>query len=624
MALGTTAYAFVAGLSAALGLLFCVMGGRRGWRISTELTVGVLALLAAGQTLSTLALHSAESAADYEAILNGPFSYLGIGGLAALAWTVGVEEDLWFPRVPLALTGAGMIAVGLNALTPGALIADEITGLRRVSLFGESFVVHEPAPASLGPVLLGLLLALTAYIGAAIVVRHKRRKRMVDPLSLGIVTAWIVNLYDVLVDNGTVGTSYLAPFGLVALVSGLSVQHAAKVTRTERILSDQSSRLENIVASRTAALNAAHDDIVAQLRIQNRSALRLARLSEVFLALSRISSPDDDIEGSVTDAIGRVARLLNAAEARLTWQDVDLGAGSAVISLEWTKPGGAGSDCGDDYATVDRALRQADRTFGQLTIRGSDTEPFSDEDRRLVDLTADYLASVLVRLELESTKVSSAIEDERHRIARELHDSLSQRLYAAAFHADAISQSVTTDPDVAIDGARSIRQLVLATLAEIRTLLYELQPEALDGLSLGVLVTQLCNSVNEIYLRPIEPAIAQSGPRIPTAPKLALYRIVQESLSNALRHAKAASVDVTVDIDLDRAIVEVVDDGIGFNIDGVRAGHGLRNMRARAAQAGIGLRITSLPGSGTAVAATWLRPASLLDLTLSPSLEAAG
>ncbi len=191
MAFGTMAYGMLAGLSASVAFLFLVMGLWRGWRVSAELTIGLAALAASGQILATLALHTADTTADYEAILHGPFTYLGIATLVAITWTVGVTEDLWFPRLPLAITGFGMIAIALNALTPGALIADDVTGLRQVRLFGEAFVVHTPAHASLGLVLLALLVSITGYIGAAMMARWRTGKRLADPLSLGIAVAWL-------------------------------------------------------------------------------------------------------------------------------------------------------------------------------------------------------------------------------------------------------------------------------------------------------------------------------------------------------------------------------------------------------------------------------------------------
>ncbi|MFW2382896.1 MAG: sensor histidine kinase [Acidimicrobiales bacterium] len=622
MAWGTAAYGILAGLSAGVGFLFVVMGLRRGLRWSPELALGVLAFAAAGATLATLALHSSESTQEYQDILHGPFSYIGISTLIAISWTVGVTERLWYPRIPVALTGIAMIAISLDALSSGALIADEVSGFRTVHLFGEAFVVHTPSHSSLQPVLIALLGSISAYFVAAFVARRQSARPVVDPLSIGIAIAWLMTLYDLLVDEGIVGTSYLQPFGLVAFVCGLAIQHSSAVIETERRLIRQSATLENIVASRTAALRAAHEDLLSQLSVQNRSALRLAKLSEMFLSLSTVSSADDDVDDVLAEAIGCLAGLLDASDGVLTWHPAGAEQG-AIMRVDWAEPH-AGVSVPSAGESIDRTLNLGGQSFGRLTIRRRGSEGFSAEHRRLVDLTADFLASVLLRFELESSHVSTAVNRERHRIARELHDSLSQRLYAAAFNADAISQSAASEPQIAIDGAAQIRQLVLSTLSEIRTLLYELQPEVLNERILTDLVAQLSTSVAEIYQRPIELVVAHSGPSIPTEQKLALYRIVQESLGNALRHAEATNIKVTVDVDLERARVEVGDDGRGFVVDEVRTGHGLRNIRDRAAEAGIELSVISSPDSGTSVSATWSRQRSnILDLTVTPSLETA-
>ncbi len=624
MPLGAVAYGLIAGLSLGIGFLFTVMGLRRGRLLSTELCLGILAFGGAGQTLATLALHSAQTSADYEAILHGPFTYFAVVSLAAIAWTVGVKTGVWSPRVPLALTGMGLIAVAVDELSSGALIVDDVTGLREVHLLGETFVVHEPGTSSLQWMVVALLLATTAYIGLALLVRWRRAKQTVDPLLVGIAIFWIISLYDVLVDNGLVDTTYLAPFAIVVLVGGLAIEYGGAVIATERRLIRQSATLETVVTSRTAALHAAHDDLVTQLHLQNTSALRLAKLSEMFLTLSSVSSADDDLDDVLAEAVGRLAELLDASDAVLTWRLAGLEDG-AVTSVDWVAPNGAATMHDGQCERIDRTLQGGGHAFGRLTIRRKGADSFSAEHHRLVDLTADFLGSVLLRLELESTHVSSAVDHERHRIARELHDSLSQRLYAAAFNADAITQSASADPDFAIMGAAKIRVLVLSTLAEIRTLLYELQPEVLSDLSLDDLVAQLCTSVAEIYQQPIELTVAHGGSSIPTEPKLALYRIVQESLGNALRHSHAANICVAVDVDSDRASVDVVDDGIGFDSDEVRTGHGLRNIGERAAEAGIGLNVVSVPGVGTTISASWPRERSdIVDLTVTPSLEVAG
>jgi signal transduction histidine kinase len=623
MNMGTAAYGIIAGLSTGIGVFFLALSVRRGRMLSVELLVGLLSLAAAAQTMATLGLHTSTGTEEYTAILHGPFSYLGLTVLVIVVWTVGLRTGLWYPRVPLALTGLAMIAAALNALTPGSLIVDDVTNLREVHLFGEAFVVHSAGPSSLAPLLLGFLAAITAYVAIALLSRRRGGGGTVDMLMVGVAVAWAVNLYDVLVDAAVVDTTYLAPFGLVALVAFLAVETADIIVTTERQLTNQSTQLEDVVATRTAALHAAHDDLVNQLDIQNKSALRLARLSQLFLVLNRVNV-HDDVEEVFTDALGRLGELVDAADARLTWQlSRSVDDAGAVKRVLWNRPGVEPTTT-EERAVIDRSLRSGAVDVGHLVVTGGGRR-FSDEQRRLVDLTAQYFGGLLLRLQLESSRVDSAIDDERHRIARELHDSLSQRLYAAAFNAEVVSLSARSDPDSTAREATKIRALVLSTLAEMRTLLFELQPEVLTNRRLIDLIAQLCTSVTEIYQQPVDLVVVNDEGGVPTKPKLALYRIAQEAVGNALRHSEASQIGVTVDVGVDRVSVEVVDDGAGFDPDDDLAGHGLRNMRERATEVGAGLTVISSPGAGTTARVIWRRRRdSTIDLTDEPSMESAG
>jgi signal transduction histidine kinase len=237
-----------------------------------------------------------------------------------------------------------------------------------------------------------------------------------------------------------------------------------------------------------------------------------------------------------------------------------------------------------------------------------------------VELMAEYLGSFVQRLDLETRLVDSAIDHERERIARDLHDSLSQTLYAAAFNAEALSLAVTTDSDLAAESAVKIRVMVLSALAEIRTLLFELQP-AETGLA--ELIKTLCTSLEEIYGTRIQLSVVGDGPAVPPRPKLAIYRIGQEALNNVFRHSGADDIHVTIGVDEHGARIIVSDDGVGFEVDTISTGHGLRNIRERAGEVGASIDITSSTASGTTLSATWLRAPTepTLDLTLIPGME---
>ena len=165
----------------------------------------------------------------------------------------------------------------------------------------------------------------------------------------------------------------------------------------------------------------------------------------------------------------------------------------------------------------------------------------------------------------------------------------------------------------------------MSSIAEMRTLIFELQPETFELTSLTGLIEQLCESMGEIYGYGIA-CQSSPGPLVPPEPKLALYRITQEALANSLRHAEAQNISVSIEICDEAVSLAVTDDGIGFDLNDLTAGNGLRNLTARATQIGATMEITSAPGAGTSISAAWLRHqpvGSSIDLTDSASAELA-
>jgi signal transduction histidine kinase len=200
----------------------------------------------------------------------------------------------------------------------------------------------------------------------------------------------------------------------------------------------------------------------------------------------------------------------------------------------------------------------------------------------------------------------TAVEAERHRLARELHDSVTQRLYSAAFLAEALPRLVDHDRDTSIDAAERIRSIVLSSLAELRSLLFELRPLELDAATIDELLRRLVENVTESTGAEIE-LFAQSGPPLPADVKLGLYRIAQEALSNAVRHSGAHNVRVTQTWFGDTIRLEVHDNGRGFSVDDRDDGHGLQSISERARLLDAELVFTSGPEEGTTLLVAWPR-----------------
>jgi two-component system, NarL family, sensor histidine kinase UhpB len=195
----------------------------------------------------------------------------------------------------------------------------------------------------------------------------------------------------------------------------------------------------------------------------------------------------------------------------------------------------------------------------------------------------------------------AAQEAERLRVARELHDEIGQTLTAITIEAERAGEG---DPELAPDALRRVADSVRGSLDEVRRIARELRPEALDDLGLVNALIALCNRLD-----------AESGPRIKrrlqgTLPPLAaevelvLYRIAQESLTNALRHANADSVTVLLEADAESVTVRVTDDGTGLPRELPGGTSGIAGMRERALLVGGRLTFESRPGQGTEVQLT--------------------
>jgi signal transduction histidine kinase len=206
-----------------------------------------------------------------------------------------------------------------------------------------------------------------------------------------------------------------------------------------------------------------------------------------------------------------------------------------------------------------------------------------------------------VRLEddLQRQAGELATAGERARLARELHDSVTQALFSMTLTTRSIELLVDRDPGGAKRMLGELRELERDALAEMRALIFELRPGHLEELGLEQALRMHAMAVQGRTGLPIVVECAHV-PRAPLAVEDALYRIAQEAIHNVVKHAGASAVDVRLDQADDRLRLRVTDDGTGFDPTGVPAGHlGLASMRTRAEGVGGYLAIESAPGAGT-------------------------
>ncbi|WP_417899191.1 sensor histidine kinase [Bacillus haimaensis] len=195
-------------------------------------------------------------------------------------------------------------------------------------------------------------------------------------------------------------------------------------------------------------------------------------------------------------------------------------------------------------------------------------------------------------------RIQEIVSQERNRLARELHDSVSQQLFAASMLMSALTEPKESLEDRETKQLRLVEEMIHQSQLEMRALLLHLRPVALKGKTLQEgaeeLLVELMQKVPMSIAWKIEPFSIDKGVEDH------LFRILQESLSNTLRHAKASSVEVLLIRRDDFIILRVVDDGKGFDVEKERAGaYGLQNMYERAVEIGGTLKIVSVENQGT-------------------------
>lgn len=207
----------------------------------------------------------------------------------------------------------------------------------------------------------------------------------------------------------------------------------------------------------------------------------------------------------------------------------------------------------------------------------------------------------------------AAAQAERNRLARELHDAVTQTLFAASLIADVLPRLWERDPAEGRRRLEELRQLARGALAEMRTLLLELRPASLVEAELGALLTQLAEAFTARARVPVALTV-EGAISPPPEVKIALFRIAQEALNNVARHADAKQVTVRLSGDEREVALTVADDGRGFDPDAVSSDHlGLEIMRERAEAAGATLTVESHVSGGTAVCVRWLRAEEAQD-----------
>jgi signal transduction histidine kinase len=272
-----------------------------------------------------------------------------------------------------------------------------------------------------------------------------------------------------------------------------------------------------------------------------------------------------------------------------------------------------------EYLAIDRPHMRSElcvpivaggRVLGLLNLETEAVAAFTNEDVHVLHTAADILAGATENARLYQRSQEAAVLEERNRLARELHDSVTQQLFSMTLTSQAARAHMEKNPQRAAAQLERLQETSAAALAEMRALIFQLRPPALSDQGL---VTGLQQHIAALSRREgLHIELSASGDeRLARGYEQALYRIVQEALNNVVKHAQATNVRVLLEFKPEQMQICVSDNGQGFDPHARQSGDGrhlgLISMRERAAEIGGSMELHSAPGQGTQVIVTVAR-----------------
>jgi signal transduction histidine kinase len=248
-------------------------------------------------------------------------------------------------------------------------------------------------------------------------------------------------------------------------------------------------------------------------------------------------------------------------------------------------------------------LMSGDRVTGMLRLDHLVPGNFSGPQARIAMAIANHAAVAIENARLYEEVRKVAVLEERQRMARDLHDSVSQSLYGIALGVHAAREQIERAPEKLNGTLEYVLSMSAMAVAEMRALVFELRPDSLEQEGLTTALAKLTDALRARTGAIVNVSLDEE-PSIELAAKETLYRIAQEALQNVARHAHAGIVSLSLRCTGGWVLLEVEDDGMGFDPDGRFPGHyGLRTMYERALRLGGTLEIDSRPHQSTFVRA---------------------
>jgi signal transduction histidine kinase len=646
-----TAVSLIAGICLGFGILYLFIGLRRKDNKPLNLTFAVFALCYATTLVNGIRWYSTNKIAEYIAI-NRLDSIFVAGAFVALVLYVSYYTN-FRPRIFLWVLSAALIVPTLVFIISPATVTGEVSGLTHIILpWGEKLADLDSAGSVWLDIVLLARLVTLGYIIFALIRQFGRGERQpAIILGLGMLPFIAGVFYEVLGESGVVPFIPFGELGFIGIATAASLQMANSVIDIEEELTQHRQNLETLVEARTAELETANEQLAQEIVERQQTADTLRRRAEELAVLNQISqtlttatdlpAALGQVSETVTDlfdarsshivltsdegtelmilvgyereagTIGRVPVDLPSIELPRVRQVLEQGQSTALSDLQ-----------SQSLASRVREFIAARNLQGimllPLLARGDaiglisvatdqPNRDFTAEEMSLAETIAADIAGAIENARLLDQAKAAAAAGERNRIARELHDSVTQSMYSVSIVAEALPRLLERDLSAAKRNAAYLRQTTLGALAEMRSLLFELRPDTLEKASLDVLLQQLADVLTGRSRVPVDVTV-EGQTKLPSDVKIVFYRIAQEAFNNIARHAKATQAWAALRRGSDEAILAIRDNGQGFDPKSIPEEHmGLRIMRERATEIGASLNVQSEPGQGTEISVTWTK-----------------
>jgi len=250
-------------------------------------------------------------------------------------------------------------------------------------------------------------------------------------------------------------------------------------------------------------------------------------------------------------------------------------------------------------------IRAANRQLGQIYLTEKiDAKEFTADDEKIIQMLAAYAGAAIQNARLHENTHRLAVLEERERIGMDLHDGIIQSIYGVGLSLEGALHSLKEDPDEVKKRLQYSIASLNQSIKDLRAYIMDLRPRQMgaNGLISGLkgLISEFqVNTSAEVKLTSTE----KDAIDIPQSHSLALFHICQEALANVAKHAKAKNVQVSLWSTNERVLMEIIDDGNGFDMEKISAsiGHGVANMQTRARSIGGDVDITSVIDEGTTI-----------------------